>query len=852
MSEIDISDLPAPKPEEIDISDLPAPEPEKEKIPRTGLRGQIRAAQERGPRGLPSYEQDLSLGERYAATGRATAAQLGQIGTGLGELVPGPIGEASARATQKLRKKVEQEAEAYPPAKKIAKAAELGTYAVPIPGLARFISEPAKLATRAKRGAIVGGGFGAAAPTGEEDALSRYGQKLAMAGFGGVIGAPLGALAGKRAAELAHERARSWAKDLGTSGIEEISQISAKLLDDISSLESQIAKISEKLTPETQKKIDALSSEADKKIAQLLQNAEEQAGIFRQQGVAQSEDAAKQVLAAAESNISAAKNRLEIIRTSAQRRDSEARAGLNEIGQEKTLSEIGSPVRQEINNNKEKIVSERKRIDDDLREQQTKIVADNEAKGIFIDEGPEFRSLWERIDRIFDDALRPSIDLMRDPGRRKFWERVRETLKKEKKEISESAAVRAQKAGNPVERSVAEDGTVKYYRTFRPGFQSVDDARRFVGKVYSGKPPEGYEAVAGNEARDLYTLLGRIEDDYVKSVRPELQKNWREKTAQIEAFETKFGDAVLAEEQGIFNVADAQIPSRVLANRSTVEQAIALSDNPAAVERLARDYYRSLFSGKTSEQVSSFLSKPETIDTLSHPALSNLRSQLQQYANKLSRAEAAAKVSARGAGAPVIVGGKRVSVPEAQRISEIEAEKARISAAEPFEARAKERLTAAEKQAESARAAVEKRKSEISRAEREKIEPELKAARDDLAKALRQSRALQNSYDELRNYANIVYKAEDAARRTGTQERTYNYASLISQAKNFLQEGARTGRISSDTLLAESRRLNEIAQMQEKAVSSELLKEELQALGGQIGTLRFRQALRTGMGILGR
>ena len=168
----------------------PAPQPAQER-PRmpTSIRGAMRRMQEPGfvppaAQPIPSREE---LARQYADVARATGAELGQLITGPGELLPGAAGEASARGTEYLKGVAKKAAEKTPGAKEISTTAALLT---PIPGISKYLGAAKDLPQLLRRSAGTGAALGAAAPTGSPELEEKVLPTLAGTALGLVPSIP--------------------------------------------------------------------------------------------------------------------------------------------------------------------------------------------------------------------------------------------------------------------------------------------------------------------------------------------------------------------------------------------------------------------------------------------------------------------------------------------------------------------------------------------------------------------------------------------------------------------------------------------------------------------------------------
>lgn len=158
---------------------------------------------EPAPSQMPYSEQMLRAGQAIGDIGAGAASGVGQIGTGIGELLPGRAGEASAEATQFLRGIGPQGAQT---AGKIAGSiapfgagaaltnAALGVVGR-LPALANMpplVQSLGRILGGAASGGVGGATVGATAPTGIVEQPQRYEAKQQEAIREGLLGAAFG------------------------------------------------------------------------------------------------------------------------------------------------------------------------------------------------------------------------------------------------------------------------------------------------------------------------------------------------------------------------------------------------------------------------------------------------------------------------------------------------------------------------------------------------------------------------------------------------------------------------------------------------------------------------------------
>jgi len=312
-----------------------------------------------------------------------------------------------------------------------------------------------------------------------------------------------------------------------------------------------------------------------------------------------------------------------------------AQGEIKTIGQDKPLTDVFTPVQKTTLAKQEAIIKERDVLDNTLRQEQAKIVAANEAKGIKLSDMDSYKQL-EVLTRPFDPVTSPTVRRVTDPGVLAFYKRIRDSVIDRRYELTKEQAEAASRLGFPVQQ---EGGT--YYRVFRSSFEAADDARRFAGTVFKN-PPEGYEAVKGQIQQNVYGLLKKLQEDYVGQVeRKALQDNWSQATRRLEQFETKAGKSLTEIEQGTADVLKppAELANVFFGNRTGVDKLINLTGDERLVRQTAGDYVAGQIRGMNAQQVSSWLGQAKNKDFLSHPSLSDLGAKLQSYAANLARAE---------------------------------------------------------------------------------------------------------------------------------------------------------------------------------------------------------------------
>jgi len=247
------------------------------------------------------------------------------------------------------------------------------------------------------------------------------------------------------------------------------------------------------------------------------------------------------------------------------------------VGEVKTLSERGVPVREAAVAARSKIYENQVAQDKVLRDAADQVVADNEAAGKFISDLPSARSLLDEVTQRTtpNPGTSPTATALPTPEEGKILNAVQTAIKDRRVIISEAEA-RAASEIDP--GSVSKVGD-KYVRTFKTNFEALDNLRRRLGESFNGVP-SGFEGIPTHLARDMYGKVSRVLDDYVGTARAEVQANWESGLQALEPYDnTQLGKALsgVQGETSVPNTFAANVPGTVIAGgREAVEQVGAL------------------------------------------------------------------------------------------------------------------------------------------------------------------------------------------------------------------------------------------------------------------------------------
>lgn len=279
------------------------------------------------------------------------------------------------------------------------------------------------------------------------------------------------------------------------------------------------------------------------------------------------------------------------------------------------------------------------------------IVAAKEASGSF----PENTAKFQEMMRFLDDKLakgqqppeRQKIDVT-EQSVRNAYERVRDALVNKQVLMEGTPADLApfiksiQEAGGQVRMGTnPATGEPAVYRVYKTSFEAMDQVRRKLGDAFAGKPPEGFEGLLKEQAKDLYGRIRAIQVEYAGGpggVQDNLLKNYSEGKEILNALRIPAGRKVAGTDRlnpEYLTMDASEIPSAFFKSKKSVEDLLQITKDPALVEQSAADYVARTLSGKKLADIQNFLkNNKEWIDLF--PGLS---ARIGNASSALQRAE---------------------------------------------------------------------------------------------------------------------------------------------------------------------------------------------------------------------
>ena len=305
-----------------------------------------------------------------------------------------------------------------------------------------------------------------------------------------------------------------------------------------------------------------------------------------------------------------------------------ARANRLHMGNDRSLSEIGTDLRDVIVRRNERALRARNAEFKANEKARNSIVASKEGAGEPINALPEYAS----IVRALEAELKP--------GRHS---------------VSVAAGIKKILDDIRVPKQAEPETPIS--------FQAIDDARRHLGDVYKGEAAEGYAAIGEENARKYYKMLSDLQKKYAGEPQEKLLQQYAESSDALQMFRSKAGKRAAATDRyddSRFQTDASALPTQFFRSRQGVQDLVELTGDRTLVNRAAHEYAVRQLENKTEPQVRTWMTANR--DWLD--AVPEVRMSVMRYANALEKGERVAANAERGIA--------RVAKREADTIREAE------------------------------------------------------------------------------------------------------------------------------------------------------------------------------------
>jgi hypothetical protein len=306
------------------------------------------------------------------------------------------------------------------------------------------------------------------------------------------------------------------------------------------------------------------------------------------------------------------------------------------VGAPKEDLEIGQTLRSAGEQAETGFTKSMTEADKKLREIENNVYQEFLDKGNKIEQLPIYKVIQEKFDPIIN--WKAMGDRKPDSTVEKVYKDVAGLIFPQKVKVDAAQAAVLTARGKASELSTEGN---QIFRTVSPTFSSVNDARRWLGTVFSDTPPEGYAGISANVQRDLYKLLDNLQEEIVGEAHPNLQANWREGLKNLEAFKTNIAKTLVGKQTGtdVPRVSVDKIPDAVFKGKGVddFDQLVkAVGGNTQLAVDSFNSYLAKALDGKTYEQAAREI---KNLPLLNHPALAGIKAKANRFLMDLGDSE---------------------------------------------------------------------------------------------------------------------------------------------------------------------------------------------------------------------
>jgi len=292
-----------------------------------------------------------------------------------------------------------------------------------------------------------------------------------------------------------------------------------------------------------------------------------------------------------------------------------------------------------------------------LRNAVNDIAKEKQAAGNFIESTQAYKDLERFLSEkalIGEIGLRQPTATATEPGVLNAYKQAFDAIRNRRVSIGTSDDPKAQRLFQElqsqglkvVERVDPKTNLTIYEREFPTAYEAMDDFRRRLGQAAKfGEPVSGYEALSAENARDLYGRVSKVQKEFIGPAFEKMQAAYTGGTEALEKFAGKSGKKYTGidfDDPSRFKTNPKALVNEAFGSRQGVDDLIRLTGGKTPeVQQLASDFVAQAVKGRTSNEVETFVRSNK--DMLSHPSLSNLRTQLDGYVYRLKQAEVIAR-----------------------------------------------------------------------------------------------------------------------------------------------------------------------------------------------------------------
>ena len=192
-----------------------------------------------------------------------------------------------------------------------------------------------------------------------------------------------------------------------------------------------------------------------------------------------------------------------------------------------------------------------------------------------------------------------------------------------------------------VNQKVNSEGKLENLPPIPPAFKAIDDVRKKLGEAYSGKPPEGFEALTKDQAQKLYKLIRKVQVEFAGGENGKfdmLLRDYSEGKDLLNALKIPPGQKIIKKDlinPEYFTYDPSGLPREFFSSAKKVQDLMTLTKDPAFVESQASNHVARVLSDKDAAGASKYLKDNDEWLSL----MPNLKAKVQAHIAASYRAE---------------------------------------------------------------------------------------------------------------------------------------------------------------------------------------------------------------------
>lgn len=301
-----------------------------------------------------------------------------------------------------------------------------------------------------------------------------------------------------------------------------------------------------------------------------------------------------------------------------------ARQARAQVGQEREMSDIGTALRQKID---ERFSAQALARSQEYKQQlaaRDAVVAQKEQAGELVSGLKEYKGLIDDLRQkllIGATAQEQKLAPVTEPGVLRAYQNIYDAV------TARRVQVGVNEMGNPI------------YKTFPTSFQALDDVRRRLGDVAFGKEVEGYAAIGAKLAEKYYAKISEIQSKFAGEAHDILQRDYEQASRLLEKFKGKAGKKATALDRldpSRYATDAASLPNDYFRSQQSVADLIELTGGDRNfVVKEASDFAARQLRELNATGVKNWINKNS--DWLN--ALPEVRTKVEVYQRGLERGE---------------------------------------------------------------------------------------------------------------------------------------------------------------------------------------------------------------------